>query len=64
LALISSKGFHMSQAPQVHIDLVEHAAGMLSTAQQAFIRAGMNAGHVEAVATLAAALIVAAAQKD
>lgn len=54
----------MTQPAQVHVPLVEHAAEMLATAQQAFIRTGMNPSNVEAVATLAAALIVTAGQKE
>ena len=51
----------MTQPAQVHGPLVEHAAEMLATAQQAFIRTGMNPSNVEAVATLAAALIIVVA---
>ena len=44
--------------------LASHAAEMLATAKQALVLAGLNANDDENVATLAAALIVAAAQKD
>ena len=49
---------------QPHPDLANYAAEMLATAKQALILAGLNANDDENVATLAAALIVAAAQKD